>query len=384
MSVLLCLTSAPTQAQTRTINSSGDWSTASIWQGNNIGDVLSENVNFSNTITVTVLANYTVGNVTMGNNNTWTIGNNSGNRPTFNIGSSGNARNLSVPNGATINVYGNVIIWGNLVVSNNLELNVFSGGSLTVRGNVIVQNNAGLTINGSMQVDGNFTANNQLDLIVNGALRVNGVLTTGANATGSGNIQAGSCTSSTTGFCTSVTPLPVTLLSFKVSAVSDGVLAEWVTVQEENNAYFTLERSTDGRNFTTAGIIPGAVNSSAARTYQFTDTNPITGMSYYRLRQADLDGRTETFPVRAVRFGAEGPLVDVYPNPSKDGVVTINSRTDKRLQASVFDQLGRLLHKTFLQSGTNILPLGSSCGLYLIHVIDNSGKLIENRRVIMQ
>ena len=55
-----------------------------------------------------------------------------------------------------------------------------------------------------------------------------------------------------------------------------------------------------------------AGTSNSISSYRFEDKNPYRGTSYYRLRQVDLDGGSQTFPAKSVvidgRYG-------VYPNP---------------------------------------------------------------------
>lgn len=84
--------------------------------------------------------------------------------------------------------------------------------------------------------------------------------------------------------------LPVELLYF--TAQKDGALVrlEWKTATEVNNDYFTVERSTDGLDFTAIGTLAGAGNSSIPNYYYQIDDSPLPQTAYYRLRQTDFDG----------------------------------------------------------------------------------------------
>ncbi len=379
--VFLFVSSVTLYAQTRTFSTTGNWETASNWTGNNIADLITEDASLSNNVSASVSSSLTVGNVSLGNGNTsWTITPTS----TFNIGNNITVGNLDASNGGTVTINGNLTIWGNLEAGNNLTINVGGGGSLIIRGNVNVSNNASVTINGTTQVDGNFTASNNLTLSVTGSLNINGALTAGNNAVrgGGGTITAGSCSTGNTSFCSTIA-LPIQLLSFQVSAAQAGVTAKWITATEENNAYFTLERSADGKKFVAIATIAGAVNSRNAKAYQFTDIDPLQGLSYYRLRQTDLDGRSEVFPIKTVRLGTALASVELYPNPSQNGRFTVYNPLDQSLQATVYDQFGRMLQQTTLTAGTNTLAIHSANGLYIVQIREATGQLVENHRVII-
>lgn len=135
--------------------------------------------------------------------------------------------------------------------------------------------------------------------------------------------------------------LPVDWLSFSAIPVRDEVLLEWSTATESNSDYFVIERSTNGADYRELGIM-GAMNTSNTTTdYVFKDPEPLNGVSFYRLRQVDLDGKIDFSEVRTVSFEYEVPIV-VYPNPN-DGYtcfVQCNDCNLDDLTVSAFDHLG--------------------------------------------
>lgn len=77
-------------------------------------------------------------------------------------------------------------------------------------------------------------------------------------------------------------------------AVSDGkkVILNWVAGNDRSFDYFTVERSKDGINFTSAVMIKGAGKINNLVDYTDIDYSPYTGMSYYRLKQTDYSGES--------------------------------------------------------------------------------------------
>ena len=115
------------------------------------------------------------------------------------------------------------------------------------------------------------------------------------------------------------TPLPVSLASFTAAPQGSAVAVKWTTASEQNNAGFEVQRGTNGVQFERVTSVAGAGTTQTAKAYQYLDTAPLRGTSYYRLKQTDLDGRTSYGPVVAVQLtGAPVASLIIYPNPTAD------------------------------------------------------------------
>ncbi|MCX7697622.1 MAG: T9SS type A sorting domain-containing protein [Bacteroidales bacterium] len=88
-----------------------------------------------------------------------------------------------------------------------------------------------------------------------------------------------------------VNPLPVEWSFFKVNVVDHDVVLEWETQSELNSDFFIPEKSLDGINFSPIGKVPAAGFSNQIKEYSFTDPNLSPGMSFYRIKQVDKDGK---------------------------------------------------------------------------------------------
>jgi uncharacterized delta-60 repeat protein len=89
-------------------------------------------------------------------------------------------------------------------------------------------------------------------------------------------------------FQNDVTVLPLHLTGFQAEAVDKRVDLHWQTSAEKNTSKFVVERSADGLTFSPVGELAAAGNS-AGSNYHYSDRQPLTGKSYYRLKMIDAD-----------------------------------------------------------------------------------------------
>jgi hypothetical protein len=115
-------------------------------------------------------------------------------------------------------------------------------------------------------------------------------------------------------------PLPVELTRFAATVRADGnTLVSWATASEKNSDFFQVERSENGRDFTSIGRVRAAGNTSIAHTYELTDARPRPSVTYYRLYQVDLDHTGSYSPVVAVAAAAPSATLSLFPNPAQNG-----------------------------------------------------------------
>jgi hypothetical protein len=165
--------------------------------------------------------------------------------------------------------------------------------------------------------------------------------------------------------------LPIDLLEFNALATDEGdVELRWTSVTETNNDYYTIERSQDGLVWDNLAKITGAGNSTETLNYTELDRNPLAGISYYRLKQTDLNGDFEYSKVRAVNltaFDREDMLV--YPCPT-NGEVTIRGNELELSEIKLYNQLGQDLTKIVkiqTQGNRSKIDLtGLSSGIYIL------------------
>lgn len=175
-------------------------------------------------------------------------------------------------------------------------------------------------------------------------------------------------------------PLPVTLIGFQAERVSSALVAlDWKTTMEENSKGFSVERELDSSaGFSAVGFVPSLApggNSSVELAYTFTDTNSYSGISYYRLRQEDLDGRWVYSGVKAVAGSGDGGVtVSLFPNPGHGQFVVRVSGTSQTYNVLVTDMPGNVVRRIEGAGNTDVPVTGLSQGVYFVHIPDIFGR----------
>ncbi len=171
--------------------------------------------------------------------------------------------------------------------------------------------------------------------------------------------------------------LPVELISFNAKCNGNNVEIYWTTASESNNDYFEIERSMDGLNFslmTRVSTVNG--NSSQPQQYSSIDENPLSGKSYYRLKQTDKDGKftySSLVIVTCKDAGNTTPVVSLFPSPAID-VLTVDIKgMPGKKSLLVYDLLGQVvLNKVLLDESNDTrqyLDIGAlSNATYIIRI----------------
>jgi predicted esterase len=169
--------------------------------------------------------------------------------------------------------------------------------------------------------------------------------------------------------------LPVKLKEFTARLHNNKVELKWITTDEKDNASFTVERAGDDQRFSGITTIPGAVDNIGEKEYSFTDASPLSGLSYYRLVQTDLDGTKTYFDIRKIlnQQGRSNTVV-VSPNPFVSDVSAFLSiDRSQKVIVTVADMNGRTF-KSFsgvFSAGSSEIKFGASelpKGVYLVKV----------------
>lgn len=182
--------------------------------------------------------------------------------------------------------------------------------------------------------------------------------------------------------------LPVEILSFGAVAIDNKqVRVSWSTASEENNAYFTVERSLDGKKWSAIGIVPGVGNSDRIESYEFIDERPVFGRQFYRITQTDFDGKSQTFRVVGVTLTGSALEVNrfkVYPNPSSGQVKVFSENSNlEQAEIAIVNQQGQEM-MAFENVNGRLFEIDLSHlpkGLYLIR-IKNNHQLVSKKVVI--
>lgn len=143
--------------------------------------------------------------------------------------------------------------------------------------------------------------------------------------------------------------LPIQLGSFSAEQDGTSVFIDWVVYSQINNNYYTIEKSIDCLDWFELEKIDGDGNSNIETHYQTKDDNPHVGISYYRLKQTDYDGKSETFNPVSVEFKNKHTIeLKIIPNPAIDYIELEIPYTEHPLinhKVKIFDTQGNEVYK---------------------------------------
>jgi hypothetical protein len=171
-------------------------------------------------------------------------------------------------------------------------------------------------------------------------------------------------------------PLPVTLSAF--SAKKEGSVAQlaWATTSETNSAYFEVQHSQDGKNWTALAQVDAKGESKELETYTYTHTNPLA-VNLYRLKMVDLDETFAYSAIKSLNFDGQEQL-NVYPNPTVDRIKV--SSNQQVTNVKVYAQTGALVLNATPDSANEVDLTKLSQGTYYVKI--NNGPLMRKILVV--
>jgi hypothetical protein len=179
--------------------------------------------------------------------------------------------------------------------------------------------------------------------------------------------------------------LPVKLLNFTAALQSNNsALLQWATSTEINSKDFIIEKSQTGNNWITLGSVAAAGYSSVTKNYSFIDPKPFSGITYYRLKQVDLNSSFEYSDVRTVRTGKSGQIV-LTPNPASSGVnIIMDKALTENTIVKIVNNAGQTMASLTMKKGEAqkyISLSGYAKGTYNV-VIQNT-QISETQKLVL-
>jgi hypothetical protein len=179
------------------------------------------------------------------------------------------------------------------------------------------------------------------------------------------------------------TVLPVNITRFTASTNNDKVSLLWSTASESMNDRFEIQKSADGSTFLVIGNVTGAGNSHQPVDYSFIDPAPYASITYYRLKQIDLNGGYKYSAIVPVRRNQKlMATVTVSPNPVVDKI-NINVESDIAGPATlrILNANGTQVYQSdkILLKGANVFTINNlthlPAAVYNVQVITPNKKI---------
>ena len=181
----------------------------------------------------------------------------------------------------------------------------------------------------------------------------------------------------------SLSPLPIELTFFQADEREIEVDLYWQTASEVNNDFFTIERSRDALSWEGVLTIDGAGNSNDLLNYTAIDHFPYSGVSYYRLKQTDFDGKFSYSEIETVYLLDEISKTELslYPNPTH-GEITLKGIEFGMKECIIFNAYGQIVTNQVdvLERTDHFLRLNTgdlASGLYTIQMEEKSIKFYK-------
>jgi hypothetical protein len=168
---------------------------------------------------------------------------------------------------------------------------------------------------------------------------------------------------------TALNPLPINLVSFTGSKCNDGICLLWVTNSEQNCAYYDVEKSNDGINFSSFSTVP-AKNTTLTNSYNAKDMQPFASNNFYRLKITDINGSYKYSDKIKIVFD-KPPLITVFPNPAQDFVI-LKGISEYRY-ARIIDMAGASQKQQLITNGIVQLDITAMpAGVFFIELSGNN------------
>ena len=188
--------------------------------------------------------------------------------------------------------------------------------------------------------------------------------------------------------------LSINLSNFRGSCKDQYVVdLSWATVMERDVDHFDVLRSGDGIHFDKIDTVDSkmTINTSDYQlNYSYTDSHPLSGTTYYKIRVVGKNGGVNQSPVIQINIMKTGEVTKFYPTLIQNNFIYVESgKTLRAAKLEVFDLSGKKISETNwpVLNGKENAQISTSgsvpSGTYVIR-LTASGETVKTQLVIVQ
>ena len=139
--------------------------------------------------------------------------------------------------------------------------------------------------------------------------------------------------------------LPLDFIDAFATVNNQKVNFTWKTANEQNVKNYTVERSSDGRNFAATGLVLSPKNEFL-NEYTVSDDLPFNGTGYYRVKATDFDGKVTLSKVVKAAAINTGVSTSLYPNPATNSTIKLHrdGYAKGSYRVAILSNTGSVLH----------------------------------------
>lgn len=163
--------------------------------------------------------------------------------------------------------------------------------------------------------------------------------------------------------------LPIRTIELKGSIEQELVKLEWSTDSNEDIDYFDVQKSFDGKNYFSIGIIKYKSDSKVSNVYSTTDNELPASVNYYRVVQFQKSGEYKIS--QAIYLEQNTYHISISPNPFETEIrLSITPIPTDKIKIKVVDISGKIVYETEEEYKQEIVfDKSMNEGVYFIHVI---------------
>jgi len=176
--------------------------------------------------------------------------------------------------------------------------------------------------------------------------------------------------------------MPIKLGNLNAMKTTAGIVLGWNVTDESNEVnQYEIQKSTDGTQFQSAGIIKAKHNGTSLTQYNFTDNSLSSSKLYYRVVLQYADGRKTYSNVVTITSKKEDNITVI--NPAKD-FITIGFKENFSGSIDVMSPSGNKILSTQIkqQIGWYNMPLPVlPTGMYVVRLNDNANQTSTTKQI---
>jgi hypothetical protein len=183
--------------------------------------------------------------------------------------------------------------------------------------------------------------------------------------------------------CNTTAPitLPIKLTSFQGSLTADKTQLQWSVAENETGDLFEVQRSSEGKNFSTVAIV-STTQKQGAESYSYKEI--AQSIAYYRLRIINKDRSATYSKVLLIKSQIEaGNTISLLQNPVQENLTfSFISTTSTTTDVTAYNVTGIKVYsqKINAQKGKNSVSINLdthlSAGTYILEVKNNTDRSI--------